>query len=108
MKITGIYIHHILTSDMTKKQSPWLSNCGSSTRSALNIAGLLGGTAFVGTGEDGAEQGAVYTSEDGTRDSGYHVGENDKFQAWAQLVNYNPEAKKVYVTYDIEWVPGIT
>lgn len=71
-----------------------------------NIAGLLGGTAFVGTGEDSSADGAVYTNEDGTRDSGFHIGPNDKFLAWAQLVNYNAQPKSVYVVYDLEWVPG--
>lgn len=72
----------------------------------MNIAGLLGGTAFVGTGEDSSAEGAVYTNEDGTRDSGFHIGEMDGFSIWAQLVNYNKEDKAVYVTYDLEWVPG--
>ncbi|QDS76950.1 hypothetical protein FKW77_005158 [Venturia effusa] len=102
----GIYIHHILTSDSTKKEKPWISNCGSKTMPALNIAGLLGGTAFVGTGEDSSADGALYTTEDGTRDQGFHIGERDAFSIWAQLVNYNKEDKKVYVTYDLEWVPG--
>jgi len=102
----GVYIHHILTSDKTKKEAPWISNCGSPSRPALNIAGLLGGTAFVSTGEDSAEGGQVYTSEDGTRNTGYHVGANDIFTGWAQLVNYNKESKQVYVFYDLEWVPG--
>jgi len=104
---TGIYIHHILTSDSTKTQTPWLSNCGGSSRPAVNIAGLLGGTAFVGTGEDSAAGHTLYTSEDGTRNSGYHVGAMDSFTGWAQLVNYNKEAKQIYVVYDIEWIPGI-
>jgi hypothetical protein len=73
----------------------------------MNIAGLLGGTAFVGAGEDSAEGGAIYTSEDGTRNTGYHVGAQDSFTGWAQIVNYNKEAKQVYVFYDLEWVPGI-
>lgn len=103
----GIYIHHILTSDSTKRQKAWLSNCGSPTRPATNIAGILGGTAFVGTGEDSADGGALYTSEDGTRNSGYHVGAGDAFTGWAQLVNYNKEAKQIYVFYDLEWIPGI-
>jgi hypothetical protein len=105
--VAGIYIHHILTSDTTKKQKPWLSNCGNPNTPAVNIAGLLGGTAFVGTGEDSADGGALYTSEDGTRNSGYHVDAQDSFRGWAQLVNYNKEAKQVYVFYDLEWVPGI-
>jgi len=104
---SGIYIHHILTSDSTKKQSSWLSNCGSPSTPATNIAGLLGGTAFVGTGEDSADGGHIYTSEDGTRNTGYHVGASDSFTGWAQLVNYNTDAKQVYVYYDLEWVPGI-
>lgn len=104
----GVYIHHILTSDNVKKQKPWLSNCGTPYFPAMNIAGILGGTAFVGTGEDSADGLTLYTSEDGARDSGYHVGAKDSFTGWAQLVNYNKEAKKIYVYYDLEWVPGIT
>jgi len=103
----GIYIHHILTSDSTKKQKNWVSNCGSPNSPPLNIAGLLGGTAFVGTGEDSTEGGAVYTSDDGTRNTGYHVGAQDTFTGWAEIVNYNKEPKKIYVFYDLEWVPGI-
>ena len=106
MKPIGIYIHHILTSDSTKRQKPWLSNCNSPTTPAVNIAGLLGGTAFIGTGED-SNGLTVYTSEDGTRNTGYHVGAQDTFSGVAQLVNYNKEAKQVYVYYDLEWVPGI-
>lgn len=106
LTMTGIYIHHILTSDITKKEKAWISNCGSKTMPALNIAGLLGGTAFVGTGEDSSADGAVYTTEDGARDSGFHIGEKDGFSAWAQLVNYNKNDVAVYVTYDLEWVPG--
>jgi hypothetical protein len=84
-----------------------LSSCGSQYFPALNIAGILGGTAFVGTGEDSSDGNALYTSEDGTRNSGYHIGASDSFTGWAQVVNYNKQAKKIYVYYDLEWVPGI-
>jgi len=103
----GIYIHHILTSDSTKKQSNWVSNCGAPNSPPLNIAGLLGGTAFIGTGEDSTEGGAVYTSDDGTRNTGYHIGAGDTFTGWAEVVNYNKEPKQIYVFYDLEWVPGL-
>jgi len=73
----------------------------------VNIAGLLGGTAFVGTGEDSSDGGAVYTTEDGKRNTGYHIGAQDTFSGWAEIVNYNKEPKKIYVFYDLEWVPGI-
>lgn len=107
MTTAGIYIHHILTSDSTKTQSNWVSNCGNPNSKAMNIAGLLGGTAFVGTGEDSSEGGALYTSEDGTANTGFHIGAQDSFTGWADIVNYNKEPKKVYVYYDLEWVPGI-
>jgi hypothetical protein len=112
MKLTGIYIHHILTSDSTKKISNWISNCGNKNARPLNIAGLLGGTAFIGAGEDSSgsgnsEGGALYTSEDGTRNTGYHIGARDSFTGWAEIVNYNKSPKQIYVYYDLEWVPGI-
>ncbi|KAF2417726.1 hypothetical protein EJ08DRAFT_703302 [Tothia fuscella] len=107
MKVAGIYIHHILTSDFTKKQKNWVSNCGSPNAPALNVAGLLGGSAFVGAGEDSSDGGALYTSEDGTRETGYHIGATDSFTGWAEIVNYNKEKKQVYIYYDLEWIPGI-
>jgi len=103
----GIYIHHILTSDSTKRQANWVSNCGNPNSPPVNIAGLLGGTAFVGTGEDSSDGGALYTSEDGTRNTGYHIQAGDIFTGWAEIVNYNKVAKQIYVYYDLEWVPGI-
>jgi hypothetical protein len=68
---------------------------------------LGGGTGFVGTGEDSADGMTLYTTEDGTRNTGYHIGKGDTFTANAQLVNYNKEPKQVYLTYDLEWVPGL-
>jgi hypothetical protein len=47
-----------------------------------------------------------YTSTDGTRNTGFHLNKGDTFLANAQLVNYNKEAKQVYITYDLEWVSG--
>src|ERR1700760_612356 len=103
----GIYIHHVLTSDTSKKQSPWLSACGAPTSPGRSITSLGSGTGFLGTGEDNADGLTLYTSTDGTRNSGFHLNKGDVFLANAQLVNYNKEPKKVYVYYDMEWVPGI-
>jgi len=35
------------------------------------------------------------------------IGAQDSFTGWADIVNYNKEPKKIYVYYDLEWVPGI-
>jgi hypothetical protein len=53
--LLGIYIHHILSSDNTKKDTPWLSNCNTPTRGVMSISAMTGGTGFLGTGEDGSE-----------------------------------------------------
>jgi len=102
----GIYIHHILTSDTSKHQTPWLSSCGAPTRPGRSISAFGSGTGFLGTGEDSADGQALYTSEDGTRNSGYHIGKGDSFLANMQVVNYNKEPKKILLYYDMEWVPG--
>jgi hypothetical protein len=73
----------------------------------MSINGVTGGVGFVGAGEDSSDGGAVFTNANGTQNTGYHIGPNDKFNAWAQIVNYNKEPKDIYMTYDLEWVPGI-
>jgi len=103
----GIYIHHILSSDNTKKETPWFSGCNNPSKSGVSISALTGGTGFLGTGEDSGDAGTNYTSADGKRNSGYHVGKDDVFTGWAQLVNYNKEPAQVYIFYDTEWIPGI-
>jgi hypothetical protein len=99
---TGIYIHHVLTSNKQKKATPFLTNCGS-TRPLQRPGGKAG---FVGSSEDTGTAPYVYTTRDGKLNSGYHMSRTDKFSANAQLVNYNTVAKRVYITYDLEWVPG--
>jgi hypothetical protein len=61
---------------------------------------------FVGSSEDTGTEPYIYTTRDGRLNSGYHMSKADKFMANVQLVNYNKVAKKVYVTYDLEWIPG--
>jgi hypothetical protein len=63
--IAGIYIHHILSSDVTKKEKPWFSNCNTPSRASMNVNGLTGGTGFLSTGEDSA---AVRITTDGRLD----------------------------------------
>jgi len=101
----GVYIHHVLTSDRTKKVPMWLSACDSPTKAATSIS-AMGGTGFIGTGEDAGEQTYLYTTADGKANTGFHMEKADKFLANVQLVNYNKESKKVYITYDLEFVPG--
>ena len=91
----------MLTFNQKKKATPFLTNCGSST--PLQRPG--GKAGFVGSSEDTGREPYVYTTRDGKHNSGYHMSRTDTFLANVQLVNYNTAAKRVYVTYDLEWVP---
>jgi len=97
---SGVYIHHLLTFDTSKRSKPFVSDC---------MGGLTGliGSKFVGSGEDNNNVPVWYTPKDGSHDGGFHVGQGDSFSMNADLVNMNPETTKIYLTLDLEYVPGI-
>jgi len=101
----GVYIHHVLTTDTSKKAGSFLSGCDN-TKPGMSISGMGMGAGFVGTGEDSGKRPVLYTREDGSSPSGYWVAKGDKFIANVVLVNYNKTPKNVFVTYDLEWAPG--
>jgi hypothetical protein len=101
----GVYIHHLLTTDRTKKTENFLSGCNNPSRPGQSVSGF-GGTGFVGVGEDSGEEPILYTQRNGQSSAGYWVAENDQFMANVVLVNYNKVPKTVYVTYDLEWKEG--
>ncbi|QDS74106.1 hypothetical protein FKW77_009732 [Venturia effusa] len=104
----GIYIHHVLTTDVNKRTEPFLSACNAPTRAGFSVSSLRpGSSGFVGVGEDSGDHPVLYTTEDGTVDAGYHIKQGEKFEANVVLVNYNKEPKNVLVTYDLEWSPGL-
>ncbi|KAF2675195.1 hypothetical protein BT63DRAFT_31242 [Microthyrium microscopicum] len=102
----GVYIHHVLTADLTKQTTKFISVCNNPTKPASSISSFGVGTGFVGTGEDSGDGPYMYTSMNGTSNNGYHIEKGDKFLANVQLVNYNKEDKQVYITYDLEYMPG--
>jgi len=98
----GVYIHHILSFDTTKKQKTFLSGCAGMT-SALTAMG----SKFVGSGEDNNGQDVWYTTRDGSHQGGFHVGPTDSFSLQIDLVSYQKAASQVYVAMDLEYLPGI-
>jgi len=102
----GVYIHHVLTTDTTKRVTSFLSSCDNPSRAGTSVSSMGSGTGFVGTGEDSGDSPVLYTSRDGKANAGYFVEKGDSFMAMVELVNYNKEAKKVLITYDLEWLPS--
>jgi hypothetical protein len=62
---------------------------------------FLGGGGSVGSGSALAVPDRVSRVK-----SGAYVGPNDAFQFTAEVINYQPVEKEIYVTLDFEWVPG--
>lgn len=47
----------------------------------------------------------MYTTPDGTFNSGYYIQENN-FMMQAEMINYRKEEQRVYIETDIEFVNG--
>jgi len=101
---TGIYNHHLLTSDTSKKTSNFLSACDNPSRVGMSVSAPFG-TGFVGLGEDSGNGPILYTARDGSSDAGYWVAPGDRFLANVDLVNYSKEQQTVYIIYDLEFAP---
>jgi hypothetical protein len=100
----GIYIHHVVSRDISKKPTLPLSKCGRGQSENSPLRNL--GSEFVVHGEDGAAATILFTSKDGTYMAGFRVGPNDNFMHQIDLVNYKPETRNVYMSYEIEYVDG--
>lgn len=98
----GVYIHHVITQDTSKKVAPFVTFCDSkaiSTGAGISDR-LMGGlgAGFLGTGDDNKNMQTYYTTPDGKYDAGFHLGTKDSFVANVMTVNYNTSPKQVYLT----------
>jgi hypothetical protein len=110
LKLTqqGMYIHHILSTDLSKEGLMPVRMCDMETvNTNISAKNPYPGAGFIGQGEDNGDQAILFTSADGKFNSGFHVGAEHKFMVWADLVNYNNVTKDIYITFDIEYVDGI-
>jgi len=95
---SGVYIHHILTFDTTKRTPSFLSGCSS-------ITAMLG-SKFIGSGEDNNNVDVWYTNKRADHLGGFHIGSNDRFSMNADLVSLNSATSRVYLGFDIEYLKG--
>jgi hypothetical protein len=64
------------------------------------------GSEFLAQGDDSLASAVKFTSSDGSTNTGYYIGANDHIMNQVDLVNYNEASQKIYITFDIEYVPG--
>jgi hypothetical protein len=98
---SGVYIHHILTTD-TSKRAAAFTQCNSGSSSFA-----LPGAKFVGSGEDNNNVAVWYTNKDGSSNGGFHIGASDSFSMMADIVSLNAATSQIYITMDMEYLPGI-
>jgi len=107
----GVYIHHLLSFSPIRPTTNAIGPCDVNDPSKdIGINKYLENlpfSPFTGRGEDGAAVDMVFTSSDGKFDSGYHLGKNDYIMMQSDLVNYSNDTKKVFVTYEYEYVEGL-
>jgi hypothetical protein len=102
-----VYIHHILTNEATKPVNSFLSGCTDSTTAApQSRTASMGGSKFIGTGDDQASIYTFYTPQDVQLNTGYYVQTTFSFNMNAVLVNEENVKKDVYITMELEYVPG--
>lgn len=63
------------------------------------------GNTFLGTGND--EAGVSYTNVGSNLKGGFYL-KDDFMGLQVDVVNYDKTPKKIYVTFDVEYVPGKT
>lgn len=110
---SGVYIHHILSFDTTKKTETFASRCATEDgEPSTGLGGLIDdlsgliGTMFIGVGEDNGNEMKIFSNEASEIESGFHIGPDDELTANIDLVNYGKAPIDVYVTLDIEFIDG--
>jgi hypothetical protein len=105
----GVYIHHILGTNYGKFVEPFVSQCDTQGE-VVPTTGQKPRKAqagFAGVSDDNGNEPIIYGTKDGSIEGGYwYSSKKDTIGVWADLVNLDNTPKKLYLTYDLEWLPG--
>jgi hypothetical protein len=101
----GIYVHHVVNKDISKPPNLPISKCAPDQQARNNPLRNIG-SEFLAQGDDGLGTSIYFTSNDGSYNSGFFIGANDKIMNQIDLVNYNDGSKNIYITFDVEYVDG--
>jgi hypothetical protein len=100
----------LLSNDVSKIVPNFISSC---TTDDTQIAPRnweqpkARGTDFIEAGTDHQGDEVLWTSQDGNFNSGLHVKEDDDVLVNMEVVNYRKDKKEFYLTYEIEYLPGL-
>lgn len=95
--LQGVYEHHIVVVDMTKRAFPFYLCEGQK-----GFLGQFPAAGFIVSGNDEAQN--LFTTPDGKFKSGYAIGSSTAFMMQSELVNYLPVEQKIFITMEYEYV----
>jgi hypothetical protein len=108
---SGLYVHHVLLADISKPSAPF-ALCPNRGREDNVKDWLFGnlmdtiGAGLLQVGNDALGTPNVYfsNSEKANFKSAFLTGKDDLFGMQAELVNYNPTNKTVFIDLEVEYL----
>src|ERR1700760_937780 len=102
------YIHHFLIADMSKPAAPFAlcPKMNSNTSPGLRAAGYFFeavGAGLIQVGNDAVYDPNLYFTKTGKIKSGFLTNKNDLFFLQAEIVNYYPSNRTVYLNLELEY-----
>jgi hypothetical protein len=100
----------LLANDVTKHLPNFISSCSTNdtTIPPKNWDETKGkGTDFIEAGTDHQGDEVLWTTKDGQFNSGFHIQDDDEMFVNIEIVSYNTVKTDFYLTYEIEYVPGL-
>jgi hypothetical protein len=95
----GVYIHHFVSYDSSKSAKSAILGCD---------GGIPGARApFIDRGEDSGDTDTIFTTANGTFNSGYHMNSGSLMVQY-DMVNYQNVAKKIFINLEVEYVENQT
>jgi hypothetical protein len=68
------------------------------------VGAMPGMTQLFGSGDDGMAR--IYHSKDPSLKTGFYIGKSDNLYHTSEFVNYKSYPQTIYITAEVEWVPG--
>jgi hypothetical protein len=94
----GLYDHHIVLADATKKPQPVVGCPGARPGASMPLS------IFSAAGQEGGE--SLYEAPDNNYKTGFYIGKGDTVFLTAELVNYTNQTKNTFAILDMEYVAG--
>jgi hypothetical protein len=92
-----IYNHHITAVNRGRAERHAI--CPGSAKLPSKSPGM-----FISGGTD--KEIEMFVSANGCTKTGYYTSDKDKFDVFAEFMNYRPEAQNVYLVLEYEYLPG--